>query len=350
MQRRVVITGLGIVSPLGNSYQEVVSNLRKGASGVKKIAEWEEVGLSSTVAGLVEGIEEKKKQSGIKKGKIRCMGGAALYCTLAAHDAIEDAALNDEDLHSQKTGCIVGSGIGAIYTVYQNSVKYFQEKINLIDPYTVVRVMTNSSSANIANVFGIKGRTYSLSSACATSSHNIGHAYELIRDGELDLALAGGGDEMNPVIASSFCAMRRVLSTNYNDTPESASRPYDVNRDGIVLSEGGGILILEELEHAQKRNAKIYAEITGFAANADGFDMVLPSPDGTQQSECMSTALRNANITPMQVDYLNTHGTSTPQGDIAEINAVRDVFEDNIPMLSSTKSMGGASDWRGGCA
>jgi len=207
----------------------------------------------------------------------------------------------------------------------------------------VLLAMSSSASANIANVFPVGGRSYSISSACATSTHNIGHGFELIRGGALNTAIAGGGEEVNALITAAFCAMRLALSTQYNDSPEKASRPYDVNRDGFVIGGGGGIVILEELEHARERGAKVYCEILGYAANSDGYDMTLPEREGRQTGDCMRLAIEDAGINPASIDYINTHGTSTVAGDLAEIAAIRRVFQGNIPFVSSTKSLGGHS-------
>jgi 3-oxoacyl-[acyl-carrier-protein] synthase-1 len=343
VKRRVVITGLGIISCLGNSYQDVVESLNKRASGIRQVPEWEELGLRSTIAGKARDTEEKRRSAGLSKKHVNSMSDAALYCTLAAKDAIEDAALGREDLANGRVGCIVGSGIGSTWAIYEAGVRLYSQKADRISPYGILRAMSNTCSANISTFFRIGGRSYSISSACATSLHNIGHAFELIRGGALDVAIAGGGEEVNDLTAAGFCALRMALSIRYNDMPQKASRPFDAQRDGFVLSEGGGIVVLEDLDHAKARGAKIYGEVRGFWANCDGYDMVLPEPEGNRASECVTRALEDAVISPEGIDYINAHGTSTVAGDLAEIKALRRVFGDAMPLISSTKSMGGHS-------
>ena len=341
MKRRVVITGLGIISSLGNSFSEVVEKLKEGSSGIEKVEEWTNLGFESCVAGTIGNLSYKLDNSGIPKKKLTYASTSALYCVLAAIDAVKDAELGDADFKSSKTGCIVGSGVSGLLSIYQCADKIYNQQIKRASPYTVCQAMSSSCSALITNVFSIKGCSYSISSACATSSHNIGHAYDLIRNGVLDVAITGGGEELNELMTGAFCAMRRALSTRYNTTPEKASRPYDKNRDGFVISGGGGIIILEDLERAKNRGAKIYAEVLGYWANSDGDSMILPDPEGRQTAECILKALKIANISPKQVDYINTHATSTPDGDLAEVNALRRVFNNHMPPFSSTKSMTG---------
>ncbi len=339
--RRVVITGLGIVSSIGHKFQLVSDNLRAGKSGIKFAPAWKEVGLSSHIAGDLGDVESLVQAAGFKKSRLRCMNDAAQYCCLAARDAIADAAFPNWDEVRQHTACIVGTGLSGLNVMYQNAVKFHKGEISRIDPYTVVRTMGSSSSASIANTFGLNGRSYSISSACATSTHNIGHAYELIRDGIVDVAAAGGGEEINPLIGSAFNAMRTVLSTNYNDRPEQASRPYDRHRDGIVMTGGAGIVILETLAQAQARGARIYGEILGFGATSDGFDMILPEPEGKQAAMCMQAALQDAKLDPSAIEYINAHATGTHAGDLAEVTGMRTLFRDRLPRISSTKSIAG---------
>jgi len=339
--RRVVITGLGIVSSIGHSFQEVSDNLRGGNSGIRFAPEWKEVGLNCHVAGDLGDVESLVQEAGFKKSRLRCMNDAAKYCCLAAKDAIADAGFTDWDTIRQHTACIVGTGLSGLNVIYQNAVKFYKGEITRIDPYTVVRTMGSSSSGSIANTFGLNGRSYSISSACATSAHNIGHAYELIRDGAVDVALAGGGEEINPLIGSAFNAMRTVLSTGYNDRPDRASRPFDRNRDGIVMTGGAGIVLLETLDAARARGAKIHGEILGFGATSDGFDMILPEPEGKHAALCMRAALQDAELEPGSVDYVNAHATGTHAGDLAEITAIRTLFGESLPMISSTKSIAG---------
>lgn len=342
MKRRVVVTGVGLVSSMGQNYSEVVENLRKGKSGIQKVPEWEAHGLKSCIAGVLPDLTSKKEISGISKKFFRLVSDSSLHCLLAAKDALAAAQLNEKDLHNSRTGCIVGTGISGVYPIYKGGeLVYRDRRIDRVNPYTVVHSMSNSASAALANVFSIQGRSYSISSACATSAHNIGHVFELIQGGFLDRAMTGGGEEVHLLITSAFEAMRVALSTHYTQTPEKASRPYDAKRDGFVISGGGGILILEAYEEAKRRKAKIYAEILGYAANSDAHDMILPDPEGNQTAECMRNSLQAAGLNPEQIDYINTHGTSTVMGDLSEMKAIRKVFGDKIPFLSSTKSMTG---------
>lgn len=340
-QRRVVISGVGIISSIGHTYAEVVGNLRQGNSGICAMPQWQELGFPSSVAGNLGDVSEKIKSSGIKKSRFAYASDGAVFSILAAKDAVVDANLADADLHSARTGCIVGSGVGGLLAVYQGAQKIYQGQVKRANPYTVCHAMSSSTSASLAHIFGVKGRSYSISSACATSSHNIGHAYELIRDGALDLSLAGGGEELNELTAGAFCAMRMALSSQYNDTPAKASRPYDQGRDGFVISGGGGIVILEELERAKARGAKIYAEVLGFGANSEGGAMIFPETEGLQTADCMAIALESAKLSPSDIGYINTHGTATQQGDLAEVNGIRKLFGDQAPPFSSTKSMTG---------
>jgi len=339
--RRVAVTGLGLISCLGNDERTVFDALKNGMSGICSAPEWTKHGLKSTIAGRLHGVEERKKAARISKKLLPGMSGGALYCSLAALDAVANANLDKSHLEDQRTGCIVGSGSGGIESVYRAGVLYFADRLRRIDPYTVLRCMSSSTSSAVANVLKIRGRSYSLSSACSTSSHNIGHAYELITAGTLERAVTGGGEDLNELMAAAFQAMRLALSTRFNDTPRRASRPYDADRDGFVLSGGGGILVVEEMASAQRRGAKIRAEIIGYGANSDAFDPVLPRPEGEQAAECMRMAILDAGIQPEDIDYVNTHGTSTVGGDTAEVQAIRRVFGEAIPPFSSTKSMTG---------
>jgi len=341
MPRRVAITGVGLVSCLGHDYEPVLESLREGRSGIRAVPEWEGKGLKSLVAGMIDNIAEKKEAAKLSKKLTPAMSDAALYCSLAARDAVDDAGLEQVELNSDKTGCIVGSGVGSVDSVKRAADLYYGGRIRRADPYTVLRCMASSSSATVANLFKIKGRSYSLSSACATSAHNIGHAYELIRAGVLDRAITGGGEDNAELVAAAFQGLRLALSTHYNDTPTKASRPFDAKRDGFVISGGGGIVVLEDLEQALARGARVRAEVIGYAANSDGFDLVLPEPEGAQAGACMRAAMSAAGIEPDVIDYVNTHGTSTIQGDIAEVKAIQATFGDRVPPFSSTKSMTG---------
>jgi 3-oxoacyl-[acyl-carrier-protein] synthase-1 len=341
MSRRVVVTGLGVVSCLGHDFESVIAALEEGRSGVRAMPEWDGRGLKSLVAGTIEKLDEKKATAKISKKLIPGMSDSALYCALAAKDAVEDGAWSESELENDRTVCIVGTGVGSVDSVSYAADKYYEGMIRRLDPYTILRCMSSSASAAVANLLKIRGRSYSLSSACATSAHNIGHAFELIRDGTADRAVTGGGEDISELISAAFQGLRLALSTRYNDTPTRASRPYDAARDGFVVSGGGGIVLLEEMSSAQSRGAKIYAEIAGYAANSDGFDLVLPEPDGVQAGSCVRGALESANLPPSDVDYVNTHGTSTIQGDVAEVKALQQVFGKDMPKFSSTKSMTG---------
>ncbi|MDH3522191.1 MAG: beta-ketoacyl-[acyl-carrier-protein] synthase family protein [Acidobacteriota bacterium] len=342
MNRRVVVTGVGLVSCLGHEYESVLEALRAGKSAVRRMTEWRaDLGLESRVAGAVDHLEEKKAAARLPKKLVPAMSDAALFCCLAARDAVADAGLEPGQLADPRTGCIVGSGVGSIDSVWRAAELYLSARSRRIDPYTVLRCMSSSASAAVASLLAIRGRSYSIASACATSAHNIGHAFELIRQGRLDRAVAGGGEDVSELVAVAFQALRLALSTSYNDVPEQASRPFDQGRDGFVMGGGGGIVVLEELGAARARGARIRAEILGFGANSDGFDLVLPEPEGDQAAACMRLALDDAEVEPSRIDYVNTHGTSTRHGDVAELKALRQVFGRGVPPFSSTKSMTG---------
>ena len=340
-QRRVAVTGLGLVSCLGHDYAAVLGALKQGESGLRAMPEWDRYGLKSLVAGAIDDLDAKKEKVRLPKKLVPGMSDAALFCSLAAKDAVADAGLTEEHLSDVRTGCIVGSGVGSVETVWHAGELYYAGRIRRGDPFTILRAMSSSPSAAVTNLLRIRGRSYSLSSACATSAHNIGHAYELIRDGGLDRAVTGGGEDVSELIAGSFQTLRLALSTRYNDRPAAASRPYDADRDGFVMSGGGGIVVLEELEAAKARGARIRAEILGFGATSDAYDSVLPEPEGRQAAACMRSAIDDAGVPLEKIEYVNTHGTSTPHGDVAEVQAMQLVFGDRMPLFSSTKSMTG---------
>lgn len=340
-RRRVVVTGVGLVSCLGHDYQQVVNALRNGVSGVRRMPEWEQLGLKSRVAGAIVGVAEKIESTPIPKRLLPAMSEAAKYCCIAALDAVRDASLPESDLQSSKTACIVGTGIGSVESIYAGATQVYSGQVGKMSPFTVLRGMGSSSSAAVANVLKVHGRSYSISSACSTSSHTIGTAYELIRSGIVDRAIAGGGEEVHPLITSGFQALRLALSTKYNDKPQQASRPYDAARDGFVIGGGAGILVLEALQDALARGARPRAEVIGFGATSDGHDMVMPEPNGKHAADCMRAAIKDAGIPIDEVDAINTHGTSTSIGDIAEVQAMRNVFSNRVPPFSSTKSMTG---------
>lgn len=331
--RRVVVTGLGIVSCLGNDATQVLEALRHGRSGIRFKDEYAELGLRSHIAGTIEidleALVDRKQR--------RFMGDAAAYAYVSMAQAIEDSGLTPEQVSNDRTGLIAGSG-GASSANQVEAADILRDKgLRRVGPYRVTRTMGSTVSACLATPFKIKGVNYSISSACATSVHCIGSAVEQIQLGKQDVVFAGGGEEEHWTLSCLFDAMG-ALSTRYNDTPDKASRPYDQARDGFVIAGGGGMLVLEELEHARARGAKIYAEVTGYAATSDGHDMVAPSGEGAVR--CMRQAMAT---TDGKIDYINTHGTSTPVGDISELRAIREVFGDNTPAIGSTKSLTGHS-------
>ncbi len=331
--RRVVITGLGAVSCLGNTKEAIVEALRAGRSGIVFNETYKEMGLRSQVSGSVD-IDVNEH---IDRKVLRFMGDAAAYAYIAMQKAIDDAGLAEEHISNARTGLIASSGGASSENIIGSSDTLRSRGVRKIGPYMVPRSMSSSVSACLATPFRIKGINYSITSACATSAHCIGAAAEQIQLGKQDLVFAGGGEEEHWNLTSMFDAMG-ALSTRYNDQPTKASRPYDVNRDGFVASAGAGMLVVEEYEHALARGATIYAELVGYGATSDGFDMVAPSGEGAVR--CMQIAKSNVDE---RIDYINTHGTSTPVGDVKELEAIRDVFGDDLPAFSSSKSMCGHS-------
>jgi len=331
--RRVVVTGIGIVSCLGNAADNVSRALRDGISGLRAMPEHIEHGLRSHVAGapqidLVALIDRKLK---------RFMGDAAAYAYVAMRDAIADAGLALDRIRHPRIGVIAGSGGGSAQWQIETGDLLRGKGIRKVGPYMVPRTMCSTVSATLATAFGILGLSYSIAAACATSAHCIGAAADLIRHGAQDIVFAGGGEELHWGMTAQFDAMG-ALSTAWNDTPAAASRPYDVGRDGFVIAGGGGILVLEEYEHAKARGARIHAELVGYGVTSDGGDMVAPSGEGAVR--CMRMALTNVQA---PIDYLNTHGTATPLGDIIELQALREAFGAEVPPLSSTKALTGHS-------
>jgi 3-oxoacyl-[acyl-carrier-protein] synthase-1 len=303
--------------------------------------EWEKLGLKSRVAGAIVDLDAKLETTPLPKKLLPAMSEAAKYCCIASLDAVKDSGLHEADVQSGKTACIVGTGIGSVESIYSGGNQVYSGQIGKMSPFTVLKGMASSSSAAVANLLKVHGRSYSISSACSTSSHTIGTAYELIRAGIVDRAVAGGGEEVHPLIASGFQALRFALSTKYNDRPQQASRPYDVDRDGFVIGGGAGIVVLEALDLALARGARPRAEIVGFGATSDGHDMVMPEPSGRHAAESMRNAVKDAGIQAEDVDAINTHGTSTSIGDLAEVRAMKEVFNGRLPPFSSTKSMTG---------
>ena len=329
--RRAVITGIGIVSSLGNNAAEVLASLKAGKSGITYSDQFEQHSLRSRVWGNIKlDVAEL-----IDRKVLRFMGDAAAYAYLAMQQAIADAKLTEDMVSNPRTGLVAGSG-GASSKNQIEACDTLREKgVRRVGPYMVPRTMSSTTSACLATPFKIKGINYSISSACATSSHCIGNALEQIQLGKQDIVFAGGGEEVDWTLAMQFDAMG-ALSSKYNDTPEKASRTYDAGRDGFVISGGGGIVVVEELEHALARGAHIYAEITGYGATSDGYDMVAPSGEGAVR--CMQQAMSTV---AAPIDYLNTHGTSTPVGDVKELEAIHNVFGDKAPKISATKAMSG---------
>ncbi len=329
--RRVVVTGMGIVSSLGNNQSEVLDSLRSGRSGITYQPEYAQQGLRSQVAGSVH----LDALSQIDRKLSRFMAGGHAYAWLAMQEAIRDAGLPPELVSNPRTGLIVGAG-GASHSSIQEGIRTLHEKgVRRVGPYMVTKAMASGVSACLATGAQIKGVNYSISSACSTSAHCIGNAMEQIQLGKQDIVFAGGAEEEHWSLSFMFDAMG-ALSTRYNDTPERASRAYDTDRDGFVISGGGGILVIEEYEHARARGARILAEILGYGATSDGYDMVAPSGEGA--TRCMRLAMQDVRS---RVDYINTHGTSTPVGDIKELEAIREVFGDHLPWVASTKSLSG---------
>ncbi|MDV5172102.1 beta-ketoacyl-ACP synthase I [Photobacterium rosenbergii] len=328
--KRAVITGMGIVSSIGNNVKEVLESLKTGKSGINFSEQFAEMKLRSNVWGDLKMTPSEH----IDRKKMRFMGDAAAFAYLSMEQAIEDAGLTEDQVSNDRTGLVAGSGGASSYNQVA-AVDILREKgVKRVGPYMVPRTMSSTVSACLATPFKIRGVNYTMSSACATSAHCIGHALELIQLGKQDVVFAGGGEELDWSLTMMFDAMG-ALSTKYNDNPTKASRTYDADRDGFVISGGGGMLVIEELEHALARGAKIYGEIVGYGATSDGYDMVAPSGEGAVR--CMKMAMQDVD----SIDYINTHGTSTPVGDVKELGAIQELFGDNSPAISATKAMTG---------
>ncbi|MEM7223459.1 MAG: beta-ketoacyl-ACP synthase I [Pseudomonadota bacterium] len=330
--RRAVVTGIGVVSSIGNDKQEVLESLKLGRSGIAHCPEYAELGFRSHVCGTIKLDIDAMLDRKLR----RFMGDGAAFNYIAMREAIEDSGLEQSDVSNERSGIIMGSGGTStkdMCNAYATSLERGPRKIG---PFMVPRIMSNTNSATLAVPFKIKGVNYSITSACATSAHCIGNAMELIQLGKQDVVFAGGGEELYWTASLLFDAMP-ALSSKYNDSPERASRAFDVNRDGFVISGGGGVVVIEELEHALARGAKIYGELVGYGATSDGHDMVQPSGDGAVR--CMRMATQSLGNTP--VDYVNTHGTSTPIGDAVELKAIKEVFGADLPKINSTKSLTG---------
>jgi 3-oxoacyl-[acyl-carrier-protein] synthase-1 len=331
--RRVVVTGMGIVSAIGNNTQEVLASLREAKSGIVAAPEYAEKGMRCQV----HGAPQVKPEDVVDKRNMRFMGEGSGWNFIAMEQAIADAGLQQDEVSHERTGIIMGSGGPSARAIVTAADTAREKGAKRVGPFAVPKAMSSTASATLATPFEIRGVNYSISSACATSAHCIGNSYEMIRDGRQDIMFAGGSEELDWTLSVLFDAMG-AMSTKYNETPEKASRAYDKNRDGFVIAGGAGVLVLEEYQRAKKRGAKIYAELAGYGANSDGFDMVAPSGEGA--ARCMKMALKYVD---RPVDYLNPHGTSTPVGDLKEMEAVRAVFGAKPPMISSTKSLTGHS-------
>lgn len=331
--KRAVITGLGIVSSIGNNAEEVTASLKQGKSGITFSEQFAEMGMRSQVWGKPQ-IDLKEH---IDRKALRFMGDAASYAYLSMEQAIKDAGLEESQYSSERVGIIAGSGGASSDNQVVSADTLRNKGVRRVGPYMVTRCMGSTVSACLATPFKIKGVNYSISSACATSAHCIGNAWEMIQLGKQDMVFAGGGEELHWALSSQFDGMG-ALSTQYNANPAAASRTYDSNRDGFVSAGGGGMVVVEELEHALARGAKIYGELVGYGATSDGYDMVAPSGEGAIR--CMKQALHGIDA---KLDYLNTHGTSTPVGDVKELEAIQTLFGDNSPAMSASKSLTGHS-------
>jgi len=330
--KRVVVTGMGIVSSLGNNKSEVLESLKKTKSGIEFSEKYAEMGLRSNVYGSISKIDTSDV---IDRKMLRFMADAAIYSAIAMDEAIKQSGLSPEIVSNERTGLIMGSGGASNHNVVEAADILRERGIKRVGPYRVPRAMGSTTSACLSTLFKIKGINYSISSACSTSAHCIGNAMEQIQLGKQDVVFAGGGEELDWSLTMLFDAMG-ALSSKYNDTPKKASRAYDANRDGFVISGGGGALVLESLEHAEARGAHIIAELVGYGATSDGYDMVAPSGEGAKR--CMELAISTVNGS---IDYINAHGTSTPVGDMKELQAIKEVFNSKIPLIGSTKSLSG---------
>ena len=331
--KRVVVTGMGIVSSIGNNTQEVVASLREAKSGIVRADKYAELGFRCQV----HGAPTLDPSEAVDRRAMRFLGGGAAWNHVAMEQAIRDSGLTDNEVSHERTGIIMGSGGPSTRTIVESADITRSKGPKRVGPFAVPKAMSSTASATLATWFKIKGVNYSISSACATSNHCIGNATEIIQLGKQDMIFAGGSEELDWTLSVLFDAMG-AMSSKYNDTPQTASRAYDVDRDGFVIAGGAGVLVLEELDHAKARGAKIYAEIVGYGATSDGYDMVAPSGEGAVR--CMRQALATIS-TP--VDYINTHGTSTPVGDSKEMGAIREVFGEKMPYITSTKSLTGHS-------
>jgi 3-oxoacyl-[acyl-carrier-protein] synthase-1 len=333
--KRVVVTGLGIVSPIGNNVAEVIQSLKEGKSGIEFVPQYRELGFRSQVAGTLKlNVEEL-----VDRRLMRFMGNGAAYAYLSMKQAIEDAGLSEAEISNDRTGLVAGSGGPTTGAIVQAAVVAKEKGPKRVGPFQVPRAMSSTVSANLATAYKIKGPSYSISSACSTSAHCIGNAVETIQLGKADRMFAGGGEELEWTLSVLFDAMG-AMSSKFNDTPQRASRAYDRDRDGFVIAGGGGIVVLEDLEVAKARGAKIYAEVIGYGLSGDAYHVTAPHPEGSGAYRSMEMAMRKSGLSLSDIDYVNAHGTSTPLGDELELNAVRRLFGDAIGgmSMSSTKS------------
>ncbi len=340
MTERVFITGFGLISSLGNTPDELAESLMGARSGIVEMPGWRELGLASTVAGDID-PSSSIERSELGRRRLDTMGKVAAMSCLATEQALAMARLDRELLASERFGALIGSGVGSMPPIHDGASKLFAGKARRIRPYSVLQSMSSAASAHVVQAFGVGGRSYSIASACSTSAHSIGHGFELVRAGVLDGALVGGAEEVNEIVAAAFCALRAGLSSRYNEEPQAASRPFDRDRDGFVLSGGAGILVLESERHASARHAAALAEVLGFGSNSTAYDPVLPEPEGIAAGRCMELAIADAGIELEDVDVINAHATGTATGDPAEALAIRRVFGEQAPSVVAPKSQFG---------
>ncbi|MCG6859446.1 MAG: beta-ketoacyl-[acyl-carrier-protein] synthase family protein [Salaquimonas sp.] len=344
MTYEVAVTGVGLVSSLGNSYPDVIQKLMSGCSGISAVPHWVEFGVDSLVAGTVSADLDDLDLDYSKARIGRVINGPVLYNLYAAKKACDDAGLGKEDFRSSRVICIVGSSTLNVSEIFKDHERFFRERGYVRHPHAIFNYMGSTSTAVISSILGITGANFAITSACAGSSHSIGIGFQLVRNGFADCAIVGGGDEVNELVGMSFQALRTALSTSYNEQPAKASRPFDAERDGMVLSGGSGIIVLERRAHAKARKARIRGYLVGYGASGDAFDLFRPLPDGSQAARCMQAAIEDARLSIDDIGYINAHATSTIHGDRSEVRAIRQVFGNRIPPVSSTKAMTGHSN------
>ena len=344
MQHEVAVTGVGLVSSLGNSHHDVIQKIMNGRSGITAVPHWAKYGVESLIAGTVDADISDLDVAFSMPGIRQVTTGPVLYNAVATSDALKDAGLGTAELETASIACLLGSSTLNVSEIFQDHRNFFSNDKPVRYPHTIFHYMGSTSAAVVSNLFGIRGPQFSVSAACAGSAHSIGVGFQLVRNGAVDCAIVGGGDEVNELVGLSFQALRTVLSTKYNATPQRASRPFDVSRDGFVLSGGSGVIVLERKSHAVARGRAVRGYVVGYGATSDAFDMFRPLPDGAQISQCMKLALADANVPAGEIGYINAHATSTSLGDLIEAHAIREVFGDCTPIVSSTKSMTGHSN------